>query len=568
MKKCAFRVCAALLSLLIGCVPMRQTAFGNLYAFVGRDIPENPPAHTALSFSELPFLPTDPALLTDRIARLSARVDAGEGTPAGWQTELESLYGMLGELESDAALAYVRHCLDTEDAAWASRAERLETALDGLYASLNGLALRLSELPDLKRRYSPQTLSAIQKAARLYDPSVQPLLIEEQRILAEYDALCTSFSIEYEGERWDEQRISADRELPFAEWYAIRQAFDTSFSQEAGTLYLELISLRRQIADALGFSDVSSYRYALYDRDYTPAQAAGACEAARDRLAPLYRRVQKRTAEDREILMLAMPKRSEGEWLAAVREVIESVDPALCEPWEYMVSHGMLDVSRSETKLPGSYTTYFSTYGAPFLYLTWEDSYADPLTLLHEFGHYASYYFRGDAADALDLAETDSQGLELLAIPAYDRLFGNRADEAKAVKLCDMLYAILSGCACDAFEQAAYDLEQPNYEQLCTLFERLCRDYGLDTAGFAAATWTRIPHLFRAPGYYISYASGAIGALSLYAVAIESPTRAARAYRTLLTRKNSERRGVLRRCGLTDFLSDDTIARIAELYEE
>ena len=206
-----------------------------------------------------------------------------------------------------------------------------------------------------------------------------------------------------------------------------------------------------------------------------------------------------------------------------------------------MLTYRYYDDTLRPDKLPGNYTTYFASYGAPFLYLNWDESCEMPTTLLHEFGHYAGYYFRSEqdaAGGTLDLAEVDSQGLELLAIPYYDQLFGNRADEARSVQLSNALYAVISGCVMDAFERFAYTAEDLTAERLGAEFDSLVKSYGLEADGFTAWTWTRIPHLFRSPGYYLSYAVSAVVALELYAISLQNHNRAVSVYRKIINRKD------------------------------
>ena len=563
LKSRLLRAAALLLSLSIGCAPYRETVSLHLYAYLGRNIP-SPIEHTGLSFSELEFSSTDPMLLADRIERLASRALDETADARELQAEWEKLYDAVETLESDASLAYVRHCLDMTDSAAASVSDRLNRSVDGLYAALYRAALQLSALPALRSAYSAETVAKIRQAVLLYDPAVQPLLDRELAIMDAYDTMTASFSIEQYGEVWDEQRLSADASLPFAQWYAIRKAFDEAFAAEAENLFWELIAVRKEIAATLGFANYPAYRYAIYARDYSPIDAARFSDRAKELLTPLFRDALQTTAADRQVLLLSGGSKTEAEWLGAVREVLELVDPNLCEPWDYMLSHGLYDCSPSNDKLTGSFTTYFAAYGAPFLYATWEDTYEMPSVLLHEFGHYAAYYVRGNAGCSLDLAEADSQGLELLSMRYYERLYGNRANEARAVKLCDMLYAILSGCMIDAFEQLVYG-DLPDGASLSDLFGQLCVAYGLDDAGFTATTWVHIPHLFRAPSYYISYALGAATALELYDIQTANPVRARAVYRTLLRESAESRRAVLRDCGLTEPLSDGNMNTIEQV---
>ena len=110
--------------------------------------------------------------------------------------------------------------------------------------------------------------------------------------------------------------------------------------------------------------------------------------------------------------------------------------------------------------MSGSFTTYISDYSAPFIFSWWTGEPTDITSVLHELGHFTSYYYNAtvgySAADSLDLAEVDSQALVLLLIDDYDAFYGKQADEAAQDVLLDAMYSLLSGCMEDEFQQTIY----------------------------------------------------------------------------------------------------------------
>lgn len=570
MKRTICLLLAPLLLLTTACAPYWDAAIGNTYAYLGLDIPKDT-AHSEILFSEIPFGMPDTDALAERIEALHRSAELAGEDALSLQAELESLYDSLEEAETMASLAYVHHCLDTENPVWRERSEKLNGALDGLYDALNKAALSLSARPELKSIYDEKTVARLRAASGLYDPSIRALLDEEREQMDAYDRMQMDFTITVDGQSWSLSDLTADESLPFIQWYALYKTYVAAFSQKAAELYLSLIGIRKEIAAELGFSDYSAYRYAMYGREYTPQDAELLSADVAEIAAPLYCSAVAETAKDREALLAASDAYPQVQTFDRVRALLGELDPSFLEPWDYLVRNELYDCSAGEKKLPGSFTTYFATYGAPYLYLNWDDSYAMPTTLLHEFGHFAGYYFRTDrdaSGGSLDLAEIDSQGLELLAISRYKTVFGNRADEAKTVQLCNALYAVVSGCALDAFERFAYSADDLTADRLHAAFDSIVKEYGLDHAGFSAQTWTQIPHLFRSPGYYISYAVSAIVALELYAKSLQSERRAVSAYRKLLNRKDIVLIAVLRDCGLTDPFADGTIqSTLKEIYQ-
>ncbi len=556
-----------LLCLLMACAPYRDALTASAYAYCGAPMPKTTAEHTESRFSELPFTMPDLAALLDRAAALQKQVDEG-GDAAAQQEKLEALFEQLANAESMTALAYARYALDTTDPLWQSRYEQLSTRLDPIHAVLNRVALKLSERKELKKIYDAETVAALRQADRLYNPSGAPLMEQEQTLLLTFDRMQTGFSTVVDGKTWTLAALMEDQTLPFADWYAIYRRFAEAYHQAAGELLIRLVQLRRQLASILDFSSYPAYRYAAYGRDYSPEEAEAFSESVREKLVPLFRALAPSVQLDRELLDYgdSYPEQPTMDRLA---DAVKDILPELSEPWAYMQRNHLYDTTDRPNKLAGSFTTYFSAERAPFLLTTWDASSAMPTTILHEFGHYAGYYFRSERGNAeggtLDLAEVDSQGLELLAIPCYPSIFGRRADEAEHVRLFDTLYAILSGCAVDAFERWLYETDQLTVEAIDGQFGALCEAYGLDAVGFTETVWSDIGHIFRSPSYYISYATAAVVALSIYFRSVGSPKAGQRIYRTILLRPyGAQFRTLLRKCGLTDPLSDDTIAKIAK----
>lgn len=567
MRNRARRLFPLLLCLVMACAPYCDALTASAYAYCGAPMPKTAVGHTESRFWELPFMMPDLKELSDRAETLQTRIDAG-GDVVKQQEELEELFGQLADAESMTALAYAHYALDTADPLWQSRYEQLSTRLDPIHAALNAAALKLSEAKALKKVYDAETVAALRQADRLYDPSAAPLFAQEQALLLDFDRMQTGFSTDVDGTTWTLSALMEDQTLPFADWYTIYRRFAEAYHQAAGELLIRLVQLRKEIASALGFASYPAYRYAAYGRDYSPLESEAFSESVRQKLVPLFRSLASSAQLDRELLDYG-DSYPEQQMMERIGDVVSAILPTLCEPWAYMQRNHLYDTTDRPNKLAGSFTTYFSAEHAPFLLTTWDSSSAMPTTILHEFGHYAGYYFRSESGNAeggtLDLAEVDSQGLELLAIPYYPTIFGRRADEAKNVRLFDTLYAVLSGCAVDAFELWLYSADHLSVESIDERFGALCKAYGLDAVGFTETVWSDIGHIFRSPSYYISYATAAVTALLIYFRSVDSPKAGQRIYRTILLRPyGTQFRKLLHKCSLTDPLSDDTIAKIAK----
>ncbi|MEA4872485.1 MAG: hypothetical protein VB076_06710, partial [Synergistaceae bacterium] len=139
---------------------------------------------------------------------------------------------------------------------------------------------------------------------------------------------------------------------------------------------------------------------------------------------------------------------------------------------------------------------------------------------IHEMGHYMSYYERPvsgyNSADPMDLAEVESQALELLFLQYYDELF-NAPDAARLSAISNALYALISGCMEDEFQQRIYAEPDMEYGRMNELYYELAKDYGLTKIyEVPPASWVVIPHTFTSPLYYFSYAISTVPSLEIF----------------------------------------------------
>jgi oligoendopeptidase F len=135
--------------------------------------------------------------------------------------------------------------------------------------------------------------------------------------------------------------------------------------------------------------------------------------------------------------------------------------------------------------------------------------------------------------------------------------------------LLDALYAIVTGCMEDEFQQRVYANPGMTLEQMNRLYAQLATAYGMEEVyGFSGMEWVLIPHSFQSPMYYISYAVSMVAALQLWEEQQTSEAEAWEAYWGIMMRGSySDFRSVLMDNGLSDPLSETTIKRIAALID-
>ena len=230
-----------------------------------------------------------------------------------------------------------------------------------------------------------------------------------------------------------------------------------------------------------------------------------------------------------------------------------------------MLTYELFDSAVSEKKMKGSFTTYFASYECPYLFTQWEGNAATVQTVVHEFGHFLNYYCNPEAAyyasNSLDLAEVDSQALELLVMAEYGGIFGRYANAARISMLSDALFAVLSGFMEDEFQQKVYSMENPTIERINALYLQLAEEYGLRKLfGYTGTEWVNIEHTFSFPFYYVSYGVSMLGAFSLW----EEKDGNSVYQRVLLREPYSALRATLKKAGAEDPLSPEAPKKAAE----
>ena len=495
------------LCLLLCCAPVEA---------VGRAYLRQPGCvHGQTAFCHMALAYPDPE---EVLSELDALIQA-EDRPEKERIEaFEGLRQAYGQLVGAASLAYVRYCQDVTNEERAAEYGKLNGALYAVQNRLIEAEQRLMDRYGYHRERGEAYRQSLELARKQSGPSMQALKAKEDELCQAYEQLTDTLSVEFEGRKWTFDSLMADESLPLSDFLAALEAYEKTRNQAAGQLFLELMSLRKAMAKELGFPSYAACQYAAFGRAYSPEQAREAAQTVKRVFVPLY--ADLRTELENEAKYLAGAAFPEDEFLSQMGDAVERAVPGAGAAWAYMLAYGLYDSAPAAHKLQGSFTTYLSGYRCPFLFTRWNEDAASVFTVIHEFGHFLSYYVNPMGTyyggENLDLAEADAQGLELLMAAEYDAIFGRYATAARLCLLMNALYAVLTGFMEDEFQQRAYALKEPTVEQLNALYGKLAREYGFDRwFGYEGREWTGILHTFAFPFYYVSYGVSMLGAAAL-----------------------------------------------------
>ena len=345
------------------------------------------------------------------------------------------------------------------------------------------------------------------------------------------------------------------------EYYALLEAGNEA---EIARVYVDLVNLRRDMAQRAGYGSFADYAYEnYYFKTYTPQETAAFAEHVKSWFVPLYAEFDARVRAETKRLWSDTTLPCDGETvLRAMEKVLPQISPGLSAAFDYMREYGLYDIDYDEAKAEIGFTARLYYWNEPFIFNAPADDFTAYLDMFHEFGHFVnSFYTMGDLLFGMadnDLCELQSQGLEMLMLPHYETVFGpTLAPLAERFTIMNMLDSVITGAMYDEFQQRVFAETELTPARVNEIYAGVCADYGYEAD---ENEWIWVLHNFEHPFYYISYAVSALGALELYADWLENPAAAVDCYMHISAMDTEvwEYTQALEEVGLGDFMSEET----------
>jgi oligoendopeptidase F len=232
--------------------------------------------------------------------------------------------------------------------------------------------------------------------------------------------------------------------------------------------------------------------------------------------------------------------------------IFHRVDSRFGEYYDTMVRESLLDLDNRKNKAPGGFCTSFPMSKRPFIFMNAVGLHDDLQTMLHESGH-AFHSFERNSLPytqqrqvGLEFAEVASMGMELLAAPYLAAKEGGVYSEADAARARvehlerNILFWPYMAVV-DAFQHWVYanaaEAADPSRcdEQWKTQWGRFMG--GVDWSGLEdelTTGWHRKLHIFEVPFYYVEYGLAQLGAIQVWANALQDQSGAVARYRKAL----------------------------------
>lgn len=399
---------------------------------------------------------------------------------------------------------------------------------------------------------------------------------KERKLVQEYDSvIMKTYSVTVDGTKWTEDELNNDETLSYEEYVDIYTQLQEKKNAAAGKVFVQLVKVRTQLAKTYGYDNYADFAYEKgYDRDYTTEDTKELYEYVREYLAPISLQLQMTwTSEDQQALQNT--GFTEEEIINYLGTYVKETSEELIPAYDYMTQHHLYDISDEDTKMEIGYTTELSKYNAPFIFYKPYGNYWDMKTLIHEFGHYNNFYQTNESAfydgTSLDLAEVHSQGLEMLFLDYYDKIYGENADTIEKIQFIDMLGSVIDGCIYDEFQVEVYKNPDMSLKEMNQLMRTIEDSYNYPYYDNSDESygWVDVSHTFQSPLYYISYATSALGAFDIWKLSLEDRDQAIETYLSLAKADgNVEFRKGLEENGLQDIFSEEYIKELASALEE
>ena len=302
--------------------------------------------------------------------------------------------------------------------------------------------------------------------------------------------------------------------------------------RQTAELYVDLIRIRQEISDYLGYPNYPELAYDMYySRDYYPAEAERYMEQIGQTLHDHYLQLQ-----DSDIWEQAYGYCKEAEAFRYVKKAAAAMGGTIEEAFQLLERNDLYDISYSSKKMDTSFETYIWNYYAPFVFVNPYLDHTDKLTFAHEFGHFAADYACSGTYSGTDIAEVHSQTMEYLTL-----CYGQDTQMLTRYKLADSLCIYMEQSAFSLFEHRVYDLrgEDLTVENVEELYRQTGIQFGFDTEGWNPREYVTILHLYTDPLYMISYVVSNDLAMQFYQMELEKPYSGLELYESSLTSQES-----------------------------
>ncbi len=473
---------------------------------------EEPAQSQKETFSQMEYDRPDMQAMEEALAE-SCRIAREETDREKVLQAVYDFYDIYDRFYTDFALADIHYSCDLTDTYWQEEYDFCLEQTSVADAGLDELYCALAESPireELERGYFGEGFFESYDGESIYDDAFLTLLEQEAQLQSEY-----------------QQILAAGGDM---ETYS--EAFLDQNAEPLAQVLVDLVLVRRQLAQETGYENYSDFAYDFYHyRDYTAQQAKAYMEQIPVVMGDIYRKVNAS-----QVWSLGYDYCAEEDTFSYVQTAAENMGKTTARAFAELEKRELYHIDYSPNKAEGAYEMYLWSYGCPFVYMSPYQDQTDKLSFAHEFGHFLNDYTCKGSYVGTDISEIQSQGFEYLSL-----CYGENTAELESYKLADSLCTYVEQAAYALFEQKLYEMKEDalTVENVMALYEETGLAFGFDSWNWDRRDFVLINHLYTEPMYMISYVVSNDMAMQIYQMEKESTGAGLRTYELCLKSQDS-----------------------------
>ena len=503
-------------------------------------------------------------------------------------------------VESMATLSNIRHSIDTRDEFYDEEASFWDDAMPELEEAFHTWTLAMLESPyrkELAEEFGEVIFINAEIEEKSFDPSIVPLMQEENTLTTEYSKLLASAQIPFKGKVYTIAQLGkfktdADDETRLEAWKAEGGWYKDN-QKRLDEIYDRLVKLRHEMSKKLGLRDAVELGYCRMMRNcYDRSDVEKFREAVVKYLVPLSDTIKREQAKrlgvaypmsfsDSNLVFRsgnARPEGSAGDILEAGRRFYDSMSPETSEFFRMMLEGERMDVLAKEGKEGGGYCTTIYDYETPFIFANFNGTADDVETVTHEAGHAFADWTNRKRVPAstvwptLEGCEVHSMSMEFFAWKSAEDFFGKDARKFLYSHLAGSLTFIPYGTMVDHFQHSVYENPEMTSAERHAEWKRLLGIYmpwlrldGEIPFYSEGMGWQRQHHIYVAPFYYIDYCLAQTVSLEFWAMIQDDPDAAWEKYMAYTVQGGSDVfTRLLEKAGLGSPFDEATLRGVCE----
>lgn len=313
-----------------------------------------------------------------------------------------------GTTDSMITLANIKNSIDTKDEFFDKEMQFIqenyprvqEAEVEYVRAFVNSKFRK-----ELEEEFGVYLFQKYENYLLTFNPSIMEDLVEESKVVMEYQKLLSACSKEWNGEQLNIVQLSkysqdSDAETRRRATNLISEIYEEQ-TEKLDEIYDKIVKIRDRMAKKLGYKNFIELGYKKMGRvDYNAKDVEGYRKQILETIVPICNKlreeqskrigVDKLTFYDEPIFFKTGNPAPHGEekWLVERAEKMYSeLSPETKEFFDFMKTKDLFDLDSKGTKAAGGYCTYLRNWRSPFIFANFNGTTHDVEVLTHEAGH-------------------------------------------------------------------------------------------------------------------------------------------------------------------------------------